>query len=57
MTWGEKESILTLESLWPVSNGQAGHESSRGNYEKGVTTLDMGKVEFDLVKKMFSESS
>lgn len=46
MTWGEKESILTLESLWPVSNKQAGHESARGNYEKGVTTLDMGKVEF-----------
>lgn len=57
LTWGEKGSILTRESLWPVSNRQARHESSRGNYEKGVTTLDKGKVEFDLMKKMSSESS
>lgn len=56
-TWGEKESILTLGSLWQASNGWNRHENLRGSYEKGETTSVMGQLGFDLMKKMFSESS
>lgn len=32
MTWGGKESILTLGSLWQASNGWKRHENLRGSY-------------------------
>lgn len=57
VTWEEKESILTIEVCGQCQVRGTDMNALTGSSEKGMITSCLGKLEFDLIKKMFSEGS